>query len=214
MSLKDPIHLDLEFLSARFIKGRITDDQGEPIVGGAKLDRCVCAFMNGTVRGKSTKGRRFGRWKPLRIDRQLNQPDDVPAAVKIRETDADGRFEFSGLPPECVFRFAIKHRNYANMDVYAATTLGKPPNRQGEPPVLTGDLQLTFQAVQDVPIRVVFSDTGDSAAGVFVSAGSLAGSDWKTADEKGDVILAALPTRPSMCNMLPAMGTPYLVTNI
>jgi hypothetical protein len=142
----------------------------------------------------------------------LNQPEDVPAGVKIRTTDSEGRFEFTGLPPECLFWFDVRHPDYARMKVWAATTSDKPPKLGGRIPILTGALQLTFQAVRDAKVHVVFEDTGEPAAGIYVGAYRDGLSASRTSNEEGEVTFR-LPQGDYAIELLPATGTPYLVTN-
>ncbi|HVC97340.1 MAG TPA: carboxypeptidase regulatory-like domain-containing protein [Pirellulales bacterium] len=203
--LNDPIELDLEFLAAASIRGRIVDEQGQPVVG-VKVDLRLCERIHdGIAQGILSSDKIYDLTA-------LNQPEDVPAAVKIRKTDSEGRFEFNGLPPECLFWFEVRHPDYARMFVWAATTSDQLPKLGGRIPILTGELQLTFQAVQDAKVRVIFGDTGEPAPGIYVGANRVGASASRTSNEQGEVTLR-LPQGDYTVELLPATGTPYLVTN-
>ncbi len=203
--LNDPIELDLKFLAAASISGRIADELGRPIAG-VKVELRLCERIHdGIARGTLSS-------PDIYQLTALNQPDDVPAAVKIRTTDSEGRFEFTALPPECLFWFDVRHPDYARMDVWAATTSDQLPKLGGHTPILTGPLQLTFQAVRDAKVRVVFGDTGGPAPGVYVGGSRVGVSASRTTNEQGEVTLR-LPQGDFNVELLPATGTPYLVTN-
>ena len=203
--LNDPIELDLKFLAAATIGGRIMDEQGRPVVG-AKVELRLCERIHDEIaRGVVSS-------PDIYQLTALNQPEDVPAAVKIRKTDSEGKFEFTGMPAECLFRFDVRHPEYARMDVWAATTSSQLPKLAGRIPILTGALQLTFQAVREAKARVIFEDTGEPAPGVYVGAIRDEVSASRTSNEQGEVAFR-LPQGDYSIELLPVTGTPYLVTN-
>ena len=90
--------------------------------------------------------------------------------MKIRTTDAQGRFEFTGLPVNCRFRIDVRAKGFPRRWVYAATTREPQPDHDGAP-VLTGDFKVTLATPVDVPIKMVFGDTREPAPRVAVQAG-------------------------------------------
>lgn len=135
----EKIVLDLKFTESHSIKGRIVDEQGMP-VAGAKLAMRLCEPLqrdDRIARGIVHSGHEFSA---------IDQPDGVPAEINMRQTDDDGRFEFSGVPAECLFRFDAKHPNYAGTRLYAATTRRTLPKMKDTFTVHTAEIALTLRS--------------------------------------------------------------------
>jgi beta-lactamase regulating signal transducer with metallopeptidase domain len=193
----DKIVLDLRFPRAGHLSGSIVDDRGNP-VAGARLEIRNCESLvavDNVIRAT--------------LD-SLNERDSVPSSLKIRTTDADGRFDFTDLPPDCLFRIDVRAKNFPRRWVQAATTEGPQPARDGSS-VLTGELTLTLVTPLDISIQMVFGDTLEPAPNVLVQAYDGDVNTLETTDRQGRVTLRLPPGKYRM-EYLPARGTPYLVT--
>ena len=195
----DKIELDLSFPRAAHVSGTIADGGGKPLAG-VQLDMRVCESL--TKRDNDGRG-----WT---LD-SLNAREIAPASMKLRTTDADGRFDFAGLPVNCVFEFDVWAKGYPGRRIYAATTDGPQPDRYGRP-VLTGEIKLSLATPLDVPIKLVAADTGLPAAKARVGASLGLVGDSRTTNDLGRATLRLPPGRYQM-EYLPARGTLYLVTN-
>ena len=178
------------------------DDRGRPVAGARLAIRGAESMQPITIDGRDVVGVDFSA---------LNENDTVPVAIKVRTTDADGRFAFDGLPPEYYFRIDVRAKGYPDRWVHTATSTHAAAEHDGLP-VLSGDMTLTLASARDVAVRVTLGDTGRPAAKVSVAVGGPGGvSDLATTDADG---LATLPLPPATyrLELLPAYGTPYLVT--
>jgi protocatechuate 3,4-dioxygenase beta subunit len=194
----DPIELDLHFGPPAHLSGVVMDDRGK-LLPGVRLEIRDCESLK--VVDNVIPG-----WT---LD-SLNERDTVPPAIKIRTTDARGRFDFAGLPENCRFRIEIRAQGFPWRWVQAATTERPQPNHDGSP-VLTGDMTVTLATPVNVPVKVVYGDTGQPAANVAVQAAQGEVSVLETSDAQGHVTLRLPPGTYRMENW-PARGTPYLVT--
>jgi protocatechuate 3,4-dioxygenase beta subunit len=195
----EKVELDLHFSPPRGLAGTIVDDRGNPLPD-VRLEIRDCESL--TVVDNVIPG-----WT---LD-ALNERDSAPPSMKIRTTDARGRFEFTGLPADCLFRIDVRAKNFPRRWVYAATTKGPQPARDGSP-VFTGDLALTLATPIEVPIRLITGDTGRPAPKVLVQAVEGLVNTMETTDDQGRVRLRIPPGTYRM-QYLPAHGTPYLVTD-
>jgi RNA polymerase sigma factor (sigma-70 family) len=194
----DKIELDLRFPSAAQLSGTVVDDHGKPIPG-VRLEIRDCESL--TVVDNVIPG-----WT-LDI---LNEHDSAPPSMKFRTTDAAGRFAFTGLPVNCRFRIDISALGFPWRRIYAATTPKPQPDHDGGS-VYTGDFKLIVSTPVDVPIQMVFADTGQPAPKVAVQAVEGFVNTLQTTNEQGRTTLRLPPGRYRMENW-PARGTPYLVT--
>jgi len=195
---KDKIVLDLIFPPPARLSGIIVDDRGNPLAG-VRLEIRACESLK--VVDNVLPG-----WS---LD-ALNETDSVPPSMKMRSTDAQGRFEFTDLPVDCRFWIHLRARNFPWQSFYAATTDGPQPDNVGAP-VLTGELKLTLATPLEIPIKMVFGDTGAPAPKVAVQAAESLVNILETTDDQGRVTLRLPPGKYRMENW-PARGTPYLVT--
>ena len=171
---------------------------GEPLFPGVRLEIRDCeslSVVDGIV------GATFDA---------LNERDSAPPSMKIRTTDAQGRFEFTGLPADCRFRIDVKAKGFPNRWVYAATTRRPQPAHDGSP-VFTGDFTVTLATPLEIPVKMVFGDTGRPAPRVAVQAVEGLVSTLETTNDQGLATLRLPPGKYRMENW-PARGTPYLVT--
>jgi beta-lactamase regulating signal transducer with metallopeptidase domain/protocatechuate 3,4-dioxygenase beta subunit len=193
----DKIVLDLRFPPAAHLSGTIFDDRGNPIAG-ARLEIRGCESLVAVDNVIAAS-----------LD-SLNDRDSVPPSMKIRVTDAKGRFDFTDLPPDCLFRIDVRAKNFPWRWVHAATTQGPQSNRDGAP-VLTGEMKVTLATPLDIPIQIVYGDTLEPAPKAAVQAAAGDVSILETTDQQGRVTLRLPPGKYRMENW-PARGTPYLVT--
>ncbi len=193
----DEIVLDLRFPQAARLAGTIVDDRGDPRPDvRVEIRSCESlGFTNNVYHG----------WTLDALNGYI-----APASMKVRTTDADGRFEFSELPHGYLFRFDIRSEGFPDRTIHAATASGPHPDHYGSP-VLTGELMLTLATPIDVPIHLRYGDTGEPAPRALVQAGGDRVSTSETTDDKGRVTLRLPPGRYRMENW-PARGTSYLVT--
>ena len=173
-----------------------------------------------TIEGSHSRasGSRFAAALPGRggqrqvgLDARRAQPaDTVPPAIKVRTTDASGKFFFTGLPPDCRFDIDVRANGFPDRWLFAATTDEPQPDHDGCRVYATG-MRLTLATAFDVPIKLILADTGQPAVKAFVQAGGERVSDARTTDAQGRVTLRLPPGKYRMENW-PAHGTPYLVT--
>jgi hypothetical protein len=198
----DKIVLDLRFTPPAHLSGTIVDDRGHPLPN-VRLELRNCeslVVVDNVIPGWSLDA--------------LNERDSVPPSMKIRTTDTHGEFDFTGLPVDCRFRIDVRATGFPSRWLQAATSDAPQPEYQGSP-VFTGHLKVTLATPLDVPVKVVFGDTGAPAPKVAVSAvsaGDRLVSTLQTTDDRGLVTLR-LPAGRYRRELLPARGTSYLVTN-
>lgn len=202
----EPIELDLQLTQSTSLTGTILDEEGKPIAG-VDLQLRYCARINEEQIARNVVGS-----SNIYELSAMNQRFDVPAEVKVRQTDEEGGFEFTDLPPYCLFRIDLRHPGYANSDVWMATTEEAVPKLGGKTTIHSTTCELTFRRVYPVQIRIVYEDTNEPAPGVLVTASHQRTTGWETTDENGLVTLR-LPTDDYNVHLLPAKGTPYLITN-
>ena len=194
----EKIALDLNFPPAARLTGTIVNDRGNPLPDvRLEIRECVSLIDVDDVRPG---------WS---LD-TFNEVDSAPATMKIRTTDALGRFDFEGMPVDCRFWIAIRANGFPDRSFNAATTRDPQPEHDGAP-VLTGEMKITLEIPVDVPIRMVFADTLKPAAKVAVQAAKGYVNILETSDEQGRTTLKLPPGKYRMENW-PARGTPYLVT--
>ena len=194
----EKIELDLRFRPAAHLSGTIVDDRGKPLSGvRLEIRGCTSLIEVDNVRPGWT------------LD-ALNQSDTVPPAIKVRTTDASGKFFFTGLPPDCRFDIDVRAKGFPDRWLFAATTDKPQPDHDGYPVYASG-MRLTLATAFDVPIKLILADTGQPAVKAFVQAGGERVNDARTTDAQGRVTLRLPPGKYRMENW-PARGTPYLVT--
>jgi RNA polymerase sigma factor (sigma-70 family) len=193
----DKIELDLRFSRSARLFGTVIDDRGKPIPD-VRLEIRDCE--SGVLLDNSAP-------QPFNT---LNERDSAPASMKLRTTDPQGRFEFVDMPADCRFRLSVNAKGFPRQWIFAATANESPRLLLGQP-VQTGELKVTMAIPLDVPIKMIFADTGKPAAKVAVQAGGLNISAFESSDDQGRANLRLPPGKYRMSNW-PARGTPYLVT--
>ncbi|HVU89648.1 MAG TPA: hypothetical protein VHD36_20130 [Pirellulales bacterium] len=200
------IVLDLVFPPPAALSGRIVDEFGKPLPNTV-LTLKYCSTTPPEGYGPN---REFRVMSPANELESLNDRDSVPPEIRIRTTDADGRFSFTQLPKDCRFRIAVSPPNFAGRSIWAAT---RDDLRDDEGnTILNGDIVVEFAHPRVVPIQVLYGDTDKPARRVLVQ-GDSAGAHWsETSDEEGRVTLR-LPPGAYRLQLLPEHGTSYLVSD-
>lgn len=194
---RDSIRLDLRFQKAATLAGIIVDEHGRALAGATvNINYCepLRAEPGSMVRGFSA----------------INGRQQVPAEIKTRVTGEDGRFEFTGLPPDCLFWIFTTPKDRAMRRIHAATAdVPQPPYQNS--PVFTGELKFVFPTPREIRVKVVYGDTGMPAPKVFVEGHNSEASSYGPTDAEGIVTLR-LPPGEYELQLLPAYRTQYLIT--
>ena len=207
---EDKIELNLKFHETSTIRGTVVSGDGVPIAntklalwdveeipeGGYRPGRF--GVMNSVINSKGNSG-----WFEL-----LNA--NVPREIWICHTDNEGQFVFTDVPKNRRFRVKVRPPKLPNRIVWISTKTGMKEHYDGYRLYdVSKEIRLKFRATVEVPIRVVYSDTGKPAPDVYVGGSSKLASTFKTTDKDGRVSLA-LPPGEFTLSILPAYGTPYL----
>ncbi|MEX0728969.1 MAG: carboxypeptidase-like regulatory domain-containing protein, partial [Planctomycetaceae bacterium] len=199
--LKDKIELDLTFLKASKLSGRIVNDLGEPIGGTAiAIRHCDTEWDREDLN-------RFGSQYELE---SINWPELVPPRIKTRRTDADGHFEFDGLPANCRFWIEVRPPGYTPRNIHAVTHDRADVDEAGNR-VYSGNFEVDFVRPHKVNIRVVYGDSGEPAPKVGIGGNVSEAGFWETTDENG-MVEVPLPDGRYKLSLLPRYGTNYLRT--
>lgn len=211
----DRIELDLRFPKATAIRGSVLDDKGHPLAD-TELAIWNCELIPVDGYGPRTAG---SSRRPFRVvDNNgfelLNA--DVPPEMRLRRSDAEGRFVLTGIPIGCRLRIRVRPAGFpdsfpARM-VWVATRGGLAQEYDGTPLYRASEeIKLVFASPRDVPVQVVYGDTGKPAPQVWVAAADSKGSSYKTTDSQGRVSLR-IPPGQYRLNVLPGYKTAYLET--
>jgi protocatechuate 3,4-dioxygenase beta subunit len=195
--VNDNFILNFNFPPAAQISGTILDEQGNPRPNvRLEIRECQSLKFIHNVFGVSFSS--------------LNERDIVPASIKVRLTDHRGRFQFTGLPPDCRFRIDVRGDNIPSQR-FSAATADHVEQNPDDAPVLTGEIRYVCATPVAVPIKMLLGGTKAPASRVAVQAGSGSIGILETTDDQGLVTLKLPPGKYYMENW-PARGTPYLVT--
>jgi len=208
------VELDLTFPKAGVLKGKVVDEDGQP-VEGAKLQVWDAVLLDDA--GQETSNRQGYDWRAL--------PGNVGRAV----TAHDGGFRIEGLPDRACFWIYVNRPepDSAMLGFYAATIDGLntvheelPPaafNGRGRHEVKTNPITMTFPKTRPIAVTVVDDDTGKpvAGAGVYTLGESLITRfrSGGTTDAAGKVLLSLPPGRYKGIRSDPPIETNYLRTN-
>lgn len=199
----DLIELDILFRAETKFSGRLVDETGQPIAD-ARVDIRNC-----------DSDIDIASWRTVNFETQfasLNSQEIVPTAIKARHTDVDGRFSFNGLPADCRLRIDVRPPGFPLRSIWGVTKSGFPNQVDGQR-VYHDGMVLEFARARDVLFRVVYDDTGEPVAKARVGVASSQGHSSGVSDTDGHVTLR-LSAGEQTIELLPAIGTPYLVTNL
>lgn len=202
----DAIELDLRFSPPKTLGGRLVDDAGQPVAGATLAIRYMSRVPAG---GYNSEGD-FRVMSPADQCEAFNERAIVPPEFKTQTTDADGRFQFTGLPEKVRFRMDVRADGFPGRSVWAATR-DRIMEFDGAPLVYVGEMNLVLRRPKTVPIRVVYDDTGEPAAQVFVNVSNKEAGTWKSSNSAGLVELP-LPPGEYEVDLLQRYRTPYLRT--
>jgi protocatechuate 3,4-dioxygenase beta subunit len=200
----ETIELDLAFAPAARIYGRFIDEEGKPVTG-VKVCLANCDFVDPTGKEDHVNFREF--WA-------ISQAAEVMPEQVLATSDADGKFEFTSVPPDVVCWVFVTHVNYADTTFYT-TTAANPPAIHDDHPVLKVPIDMTLHTVRTIPVRVLRDDTGEPAAGVRVSGRQLRASgnySGGTSDKDGKLTLK-LPPGNYTLEGDPPKGMDYIRTS-
>jgi protocatechuate 3,4-dioxygenase beta subunit/tetratricopeptide (TPR) repeat protein len=194
---QDPIKLDLTFGPPATVRGRIVDDRGNPIPNVLLDIRYADSEWNRAE---------FNSHSFTGALSSFNEREIVPRDFKTKNTDEDGRFEFTGLPFDHRFSIWVHAPGFPLELVWAVTNDTLDAESKG-PNVYNGEINLALKTPRDVPVQIVYGDTGEPAQKVHVSAGGSSG----TTDINGRVNLR-LPGGEYRIHLLQRINTPYRPT--
>ena len=194
----DLIALDLNFPPAARLAGTIVDDRGKPLPGVRLEIRAGLSLID------------VDDVRPGWSLEVLNEVDSAPASMKVRTTDALGRFEFEDMPVDCRFWIHTHADGYPSRSFFATTTRDPVPDHERSP-VLHGDIKLTLATPLIIPVKVIFADTREPVPRVSMAASGNNVRTWQVSDDRG-VAALKLPKGRYGMECWPDRGMPYLVT--
>ncbi len=195
----DPINLDLTFREPTTIRGRVVDENAQPIPNTKLAIRyCDTQWQQAD----------YGTIQFIGSLRSLNEKAIVPPEVKTRTTDAEGRFEFTGLPADSRWQIDVRPPGHSPKSIWAVTGEGIKTDAEGRR-VYSGDFDLVFPTPRTVKFRVVYADTGKPAPKVGVGGIVTEAGFWTTTDDDG-LAEASLPDGKYTIGVTPRYQTPYL----
>lgn len=188
------INVDLTFSAPSQFSGRLLDDQGQPIVD-AKLGLWSVQELRSNV-----------------IESTQTMYDDnvAPSELRNRRTDENGFFKYANLPQNCSLMLKVAANGYTTRNVQGFTG-SRDDNIFDKTSDIGDGSVLTFKRPINVPIQVVYDDTGLVAKNVSVGLGRADVWDLQTTDQDGLATLKVPPGKYSL-DASAEYGTPYLST--
>jgi len=198
----DVIELNLLFGPEARLRGRVVDVRGNPIAGTVlEISHCDRNWNHGD----------FTQFRSYLDFMSLVERAPIPPRIQTCHVDAQGRFEFAGLPADCRFLIEVQPPGQPPRKIWAVTHEGIKADAKGNR-VYSGDFDFVFTQPRKVKLRVVYGDTGAPAARVRVGgkANFVHFSDWT--DERGFVEVLLTDGRYRL-SIGPRQQTNYLRTN-
>jgi hypothetical protein len=181
------VELDLTFQRPRPVIGKIVDEKGKPIPG-FEVTMTICDYLDKEGKEPRSEFRGLGVYAGTEVYKIM--PDQLTA-----KTDVAGRFELPSTPPEIWGMMWLEHPEFSTKIVNTITSDREMTELDGLP-LQKSPIELMVPRPRRITVQVRHSDTGASAAGVFVSAGSTEGSIISSSgksDDKGQILLRLPP---------------------
>jgi hypothetical protein len=194
---EDSIVLDLKFGPPTKLRGRVVDDAGRGIPDARVFIRDAELWREDDL--------------PSRSFESLNNERLIPPDMNRRQTDADGWFEFTQLPDDCIFRLTVSPPGHSPRTISATTHEGAEAERDGKP-LYSNGLEIKFAKPREVRLRVVYGDTKEPAERAGVGGKVSEAGFWETTSAEG-LVTVKLPDGEYELGMSPRIGTPYLPTD-
>jgi hypothetical protein len=199
----EPIEMNLTFRQAASLRGQVTDDQDRP-VSNVEIHLSTLDYLEMETHEIHPNFREFWAFHL------------APEKYRLARTDADGRFEISGLPLDTTSYVHISHADYAEQTFIAAITdksisaqryiaNSSVTVKNGETVrspiwetrnVRTSPLAIRLRAAQRVLVTVLNSDQLPAKDVRLVARSENAGTEvhaYGMTDERGQVELSLPP---------------------
>lgn len=220
------------------LTGRIVDSDGQPVEGAtvkvtyivpggkARMDEWEAAVGDGTkdyFRARSLLGL-------MTMGSEISELQPAPLAPAV--TDAQGRFQISGIGDDRLVQLQLSGARVATARIFARTRPGKKldvrssSNMTSERLIKVYPARLTYVAGPSIPVTGVIRDakTGTPIAGATLISNQLAaGGDNRVfsrdlvrtvADAEGRYRLEGLPIGKNRVYGLPPRDQPYLTAEV
>jgi thiol-disulfide isomerase/thioredoxin len=213
----EPCVADLKFEPAATVRGRVTNDRGEPVKGAT----VQLGQVNDVRRPGSVGGWRCNYLGPPSEDERAIADEfagivQVPKEKRSAVTDDEGRYSISGLRRETSYLTLIDYQpEYEPLVLGVATTDSKKSNSD-RPLGYDGQLNHVFTAPRKIRVHVIAPDDGSSVANVTIRAGRRRlqrAGNLSTTDASGAASLH-LPPDTYTLYAEPPPGVPYLLTEL
>lgn len=198
------VPIDLEFGDPQTIAGVIVDEEGAP-VPNTQIE--IWDVERIPEEGYTAEDFPFFDSEGLNDLQRINAPSEMWVA----SSNTDGHFSIENVPSGCRYRMFLRPPGSAKRCVWVSTHPGLPTD-YGKYEMLDAaeDLSLVFPKNLTVEFQVVFSDSGEPAPGVAVSAGSRTETNSGVSNQDGRVAMALPPSTDFRLHLINAFGTPYV----